>query len=484
MLAFHLTDGSHSIKAFEYRPISFITDDILPGTKAQLHGSIQFRNQVLFLGPENIKIIGGCVEDFSTNENLISVLEHELKEKLASEQTVMERERSVTFESSSVSSSNNVDSIKSSYSSSNHQQQQQPQQSYGNKNHHIKQEQTSQVYKQNTQLLTATNQSKPCQNNFTSKPVLVEDDDDDDQLLMNCNFDQLEMKKQSSMSIKVEKDCYSSSGSSSSIKRPPSSDYLPGFADTRSNFQQQQQLLANKKKPKIERLDEYLDSDEYADDFKPPNRNTVQTKAQSTSSNVTINKQQSVNSSNNGKMMDSERREQCLVAKPNQNGNGVLKMENLSSVVQKSFLVNCCFNKKPSIEGGQELTSSKPSLSTCCHLIHGHFVTLTSALKQFKLNWYQECIISDGTHNLEVYIGNEPIAQLLEMTCKEAKELFKKSKESTSKAESNEYFQKFELHRKRCQTKLEKMTAHLYLKYDFEREKFCVFKLDHIELNR
>ena len=45
-----LTDGSHFIKAFEYRHINMFDENILPGTKIQICGRITYYNKVLFLG--------------------------------------------------------------------------------------------------------------------------------------------------------------------------------------------------------------------------------------------------------------------------------------------------------------------------------------------------------------------------------------------------------------------------------------------------
>jgi hypothetical protein len=40
-----------------------------------------YRNKVLFLGPENVKIMGGKVEDFSLPNNTIELIKSELYEK-------------------------------------------------------------------------------------------------------------------------------------------------------------------------------------------------------------------------------------------------------------------------------------------------------------------------------------------------------------------------------------------------------------------
>ncbi|XP_029018413.1 recQ-mediated genome instability protein 1 [Betta splendens] len=63
MLLLQVTDGVQNLKAMEYRPIPVLNTALRPGVKIQLQGQMVCRLGVLLLGPCNIKILGGEVED-------------------------------------------------------------------------------------------------------------------------------------------------------------------------------------------------------------------------------------------------------------------------------------------------------------------------------------------------------------------------------------------------------------------------------------
>jgi hypothetical protein len=154
----------------------------------------------------------------------------------------------------------------------------------------------------------------------------------------------------------------------------------------------------------------------------------------------------------------------------------------LSSLSNFNFLSKCCINNIDPYDSTQ---------ASCVHLVQDCFiVTLRSKLQQIKLKWYQECVVGQERVNSKLenaYLDNEPLTQLLEMSCKEAKALHKKSIEfqkSNPHAERNEYFMLFENKRKECEFKIEKMLATFFMRYDFERKMFCIFKIENLKLTR
>lgn len=62
MLMLQLTDGVQSLEGMEYRPIPALSTNLPPGTKLQLVGPIVVRLGVLLLKAENVKVLGGEVE--------------------------------------------------------------------------------------------------------------------------------------------------------------------------------------------------------------------------------------------------------------------------------------------------------------------------------------------------------------------------------------------------------------------------------------
>ncbi|XP_062237808.1 recQ-mediated genome instability protein 1 [Platichthys flesus] len=63
MLVLQVTDGVQSLEAIEYQPIPAFSAALRPGAKLQLQGRIVCRLGMLLLGPSNVKVLGGEVED-------------------------------------------------------------------------------------------------------------------------------------------------------------------------------------------------------------------------------------------------------------------------------------------------------------------------------------------------------------------------------------------------------------------------------------
>ncbi|WVZ72530.1 LOW QUALITY PROTEIN: hypothetical protein U9M48_020971, partial [Paspalum notatum var. saurae] len=62
LLRFGLTDGICEAVAIEFSPISFITEEIAPGTKIRLENKIPVNNGILCLSAKNVSVIGGTVQ--------------------------------------------------------------------------------------------------------------------------------------------------------------------------------------------------------------------------------------------------------------------------------------------------------------------------------------------------------------------------------------------------------------------------------------
>ncbi|XP_069555549.1 recQ-mediated genome instability protein 1 isoform X1 [Brachyistius frenatus] len=69
MLLLQVTDGIQSLEAMEYESIPALSTALRPGAKLQLHGRMVCRLGMLLLGPSNIKILGGEVEDLVDRNN-------------------------------------------------------------------------------------------------------------------------------------------------------------------------------------------------------------------------------------------------------------------------------------------------------------------------------------------------------------------------------------------------------------------------------
>ncbi|XP_061672736.1 recQ-mediated genome instability protein 1 [Syngnathoides biaculeatus] len=74
MLLLQVTDGVQSLEAMEYRPIPALSTALRPGAKLQLQGQMICRLGMLLLGPGNVKVLGGEVEDLADNNNQGKIL--------------------------------------------------------------------------------------------------------------------------------------------------------------------------------------------------------------------------------------------------------------------------------------------------------------------------------------------------------------------------------------------------------------------------
>ncbi|KAM9858121.1 recQ-mediated genome instability protein 1 [Aulostomus maculatus] len=74
MLLLQVTDGVQSLEAMEYQPIPALSPALRPGVKLQLLGQMVCRLGVILLGPANIKVLGGEVEDLVDRNNQGKVL--------------------------------------------------------------------------------------------------------------------------------------------------------------------------------------------------------------------------------------------------------------------------------------------------------------------------------------------------------------------------------------------------------------------------
>uniref|UniRef100_A0A8C2WPI4 RecQ-mediated genome instability protein 1 n=1 Tax=Cyclopterus lumpus TaxID=8103 RepID=A0A8C2WPI4_CYCLU len=74
MLLMQVTDGVQSLEAMEYQSVPALSTALRPGVKLQLQGQMVCRLGMLLLGPSNIKVLGGEVEDLVERNN--PVLQH------------------------------------------------------------------------------------------------------------------------------------------------------------------------------------------------------------------------------------------------------------------------------------------------------------------------------------------------------------------------------------------------------------------------
>lgn len=78
MLMLQITDGVQNLEGMEYRPISALSASLPPGTKLQLVGKVMVRLGVLLLKPENVRVLGGEVEELMERQSQSSVLRRTL----------------------------------------------------------------------------------------------------------------------------------------------------------------------------------------------------------------------------------------------------------------------------------------------------------------------------------------------------------------------------------------------------------------------
>ena len=129
------------------------------------------------------------------------------------------------------------------------------------------------------------------------------------------------------------------------------------------------------------------------------------------------------------------------------------------------------------------MPAEQSNLSSCIHQLTGFVKEFLSSLKQSKLKWSHECLITDTRTLSEhhVYLGNDTIELLLDFTCAQTKEIFKKSKELNKPRDQDHYALLFEKKKSDYYAKVDTMQFNMHLKYDLDKEMFCVFRIDNIQ---
>lgn len=74
MLMLQITDGVQNLEGIEYRPIPALSVNLPPGTKLQVMGTVMVRLGVLLLKPENVRVLGGEVEELIEEHSQSRVL--------------------------------------------------------------------------------------------------------------------------------------------------------------------------------------------------------------------------------------------------------------------------------------------------------------------------------------------------------------------------------------------------------------------------
>ena len=80
---------------------------------------------------------------------------------------------------------------------------------------------------------------------------------------------------------------------------------------------------------------------------------------------------------------------------------------------------------------------------------------------------------------MECYVGDTVLTELLELTCQQAKMLFKLAQEEQKAGQSSHSKETFETARKNCENKLESIkSCEMHLKFDLDKKKFCITKME------
>lgn len=158
----------------------------------------------------------------------------------------------------------------------------------------------------------------------------------------------------------------------------------------------------------------------------------------------------------------------------------------LSELTCPQFINSCCRVNRPPPQPNTPF-----NLSECTHAVRGvTFKSVPVPLAQIKLHWYQECLIcssnsSSAQHSdagVAAYIGDQVLASWLELTCREARELFKKSAASAPTATADSANALFAQKVAVCQQRLANIaTCRMHLKFDLDRNKFCIVQIDEIK---
>ena len=331
----------------------------------------------------------------------------------------------------------------------------------------------------------------------------ADDDEDEDALLINCDLNILKPQATNSRpfqmnnnnnvnQLKSTNEIYQSfrgaNQPSGNIKRPPSTDCISSISDSYSNRSNSSGMVSKTatasvltKKPKIDMMaiDDKDDDDDFETDFRAIKaaasvESAAMSHSSSRSSNISTKSSSSDRIQGNQAAVKSrpnlEQFKQQLAEKEDSSNQPI----NISSLLE--LQENCCLFNVPDPSGDEP-----GALATCEHEIRCQVKTLTAQLKQVKLKWHQECILADDTNDsLAAYISDEPMSQLLEMTCAQAKELFIKSRQQSQNPQSKpteDYNTIFTRRRKNCEEVLKNNTFLMRLSYDFPRGNYCVVKL-------
>jgi hypothetical protein len=152
-------------------------------------------------------------------------------------------------------------------------------------------------------------------------------------------------------------------------------------------------------------------------------------------------------------------------------------IETVEALSKSSFIQSCCLLNNDN-------SKEDESFSTCIHKVKGVCKTLTKPLTQINLKWIQECKICDinsgSDQSMDVYIGNEAMNNLLGLTCDQAKQLHKQSRDKNDinrEIKMKEWDKTFAQHKFNCEEKLKTQMFLMFLKYDLKKQKFCIFKM-------
>ena len=222
-----------------------------------MHGTINFRKRVMLLGPENMKILGGNVENITTSAHFVDCIEYALNEKRSNETTMADREKVKNFEGTEIRPAiNQTKQIKTEYQSQNCAK--------------------SQSYNK----FAGGSSTKQAINSRMDD----EDDDDEDALLMSCNLNQLEKEKNHQKAFGASNNNnnkidtykttseiyhsfqYNANQASSKIKRPPSTECISSLASNAGQPSRSVKENTNSKKPKIETIHDLEDLQDIIDD--------------------------------------------------------------------------------------------------------------------------------------------------------------------------------------------------------------------------
>jgi len=78
MMLLTLTDGQQTVEAMEHQTVKVIPDVIEPGTKIQIFGPVPVRRGILMLSSNNVRMLGGAVDEIKEQFSLKTILEQKI----------------------------------------------------------------------------------------------------------------------------------------------------------------------------------------------------------------------------------------------------------------------------------------------------------------------------------------------------------------------------------------------------------------------